>query len=188
MKPWPDENEKPLTLSVGLAIAHFMENLEDLLEYGRAAEKHAKTPKAADGPQADRDGLAVHVVKRGGGPVTVRANWTERPDDRLATLAGLLESGAIPGTVAYDLLRVADVYENWEDQGQLKAAIQADALRTIKAKQPREAGGLEGAKTSVEQVTDARSLRRLVDELLVARQIAVAARQAKGRNSAETVP
>ena len=43
-----------------------MENLEDLLDYGRAAEKAAKEP--------DRDGLAVHLHKRGGAPIRVRGS------------------------------------------------------------------------------------------------------------------
>jgi CRISPR-associated protein Cmr2 len=41
---WARLTDSPLTLSVGIAIGHFMEPLEDLLEYGRDAESHAKTP------------------------------------------------------------------------------------------------------------------------------------------------
>ena len=58
-----------VTLSVGLAIAHFMENLEDLLAYGREAEAAAKRP--------DRNGLAVQLHKRGGTP-GLRARAMER--------------------------------------------------------------------------------------------------------------
>ncbi len=182
-----DETGKPLTLSVGLAIAHFMDNLEDLLEYGRDAEKHAKKPTVEDGIQHECDGLAVHVIKRGGGPVEMRANWIDKPDKRLDNLARLLNDEAIPGKVAYDLHCVADVYENWQDKKQLADAIQLDVLRILKAKQPRESGGMDEVRRPMAQVSDAHSLRRLADELLVARQIAVAIRQGDGRKPVEEV-
>jgi hypothetical protein len=51
-----------------------MEPLEDLLDYGRAAEMHAKQSRSEDGAQEDRNALAVHVIKRGGGPVAIRSN------------------------------------------------------------------------------------------------------------------
>ena len=41
MQRYAHDGESP-TLSTGIAIAHFMENLEDLLEFGRAAEKSSK--------------------------------------------------------------------------------------------------------------------------------------------------
>jgi hypothetical protein len=158
-----------------------MEDLEDLLQYGRAAERHAK------GRRDQRNGLAVHLIKRGGGLVAIRASWTEDPVARLTKLAELQESQAIPGRVAYDLHRVADVYENWSNQNRVAAAIPRDALRIIEAKQPRARGGLEEVREALARVSDADSLRRLADELLVARQIAAAMSQAGGRQPAEEV-
>jgi CRISPR-associated protein Cmr2 len=188
MKPWSDEAGKPLTLSVGLAIAHFMDNLEDLLEYGRDAERHAKKSRVEVGPHDERDGLAVHAIKRGGDPVEMRGKWSDNPDDWLIKLAKLQISDAIPGRVAYDLHRVADVYENWQDQEQVAAAIRRDVLRIIKSKQPRESGGLEAIKELLpDRVFDATSLRRLADEILIARQIATAIRQGEGRKPDEEV-
>ncbi len=98
------------TLSVGLAIGHFMENLEDLLEYGRAAEKAAKQP--------DRDGLAVHLHKRGGSPIRVRAKWTENPspDERLIHYARLMLAEAIPSKLPYELRTLADPLRNLADR------------------------------------------------------------------------
>lgn len=46
LENWSKKIGAELTLSVGLAIAHFMEPLEDLLSYGREAEKHAKSKQA----------------------------------------------------------------------------------------------------------------------------------------------
>jgi CRISPR-associated protein Cmr2 len=179
------KTETKLTLSVGLAIAHFMENLEDLLEYGRRAEKHAKHPKPEDGEQEDRDGLAVHLYKRGGGPVTMRANWSARDldalDDRLAKLAAWLNASAIPHRVATDLHQIARVYDAWPS-GSVEAAIQSDTLRVLAAKQPRGVSAMDQVRQLIDRrVHDAASLRRLGDELLVARLIAEAMRQAGGQ-------
>jgi CRISPR-associated protein Cmr2 len=165
------------TLSVGIAIGHFMENLEDLLDYGRAAEKAAKKP--------DRDGLAVHLHKRGGVPIQIRSQWTDQPDKRLTQYAELIRSEAIPSKLAYDLRKLADVYEEWP-QDTLVQALRADVLRVIRDKQPK--AGRSYMKEIEELVqtrlTDAVSLYRFSEELLIARQIATALRQAAGRSVA----
>lgn len=185
---WGENAKTRITLSVGVAIGHFLENLEDLREYGYAAEKDAKQPH--------RDGLAVHLHKRGGGPITVRApwagnrpspeNWAQAPDTRITGLAVLLHQRRIPNRLATDLNRMADVYENWAPkdiaaQQRVKDAIQQDVLRVIAAKQPRGGGNIrERLQPVLDRVTDAAALRQLAQELLIARQIATACRQALG--------
>jgi len=187
MQSWTRQTGTDLTLSVGLALAHFLEHLEDLLEFGRAAEKHAKRPRPEDGQQSERDGLAVHLHKRGGAPVEVRSNWNNKPDELLGELAGHLKHGTIPGRVAYDLLRIADVYDDWPAET-VTDAITRDTLRVISAKQPRAKSEMDRIRDLLrERVTDAHSLRRLGDELLVARQVAIAIQQAEGRPAPEVV-
>src|SRR5262249_37434577 len=73
------------TLSVGIGIGHFMEPLEDLLEYARRAEKAAKG-KATESP---RNGLAIHLHTRGGEPSRVRGRWNSGIYDRLQRLTKL---------------------------------------------------------------------------------------------------
>jgi hypothetical protein len=92
--------------------------------------------------------------------------------------------------LAYDLYRVADVYENWRDESQVAAAIRRDAMRIIEAKQPRARGGLETIRELLPRaVSNAASLRRFADQLLIARQIALAIRQGNGRMpTAEVAP
>lgn len=162
------------TLSVGIAIAHFMESLEDLLEYGRHAEKAAKRP--------DRNGLAVHLYKRGGAPVQVRSPWTGEPDKRLTRYAELILSEAIPGKLAYDLRKLAEVYAQWP-QAIASAAMSKDVLRVIRDKQPRAGRRhMKEIEDIVHQcVRDVASLCQFSEELLVASQIAVAMRQARVR-------
>ncbi len=159
-----------LTLSVGIAIGHFMENLEDLLGYGRAAEKAAKEP--------DRDGLAVHLHKRGGAPNRVRAKWSENPDERLTRYARLIVAEAIPSKLPYDLRKLADLYQDWPTDTVPKA-LRQDVLRVICDKQPRSGRQhMLEIESILQTVTNAEALRRFAEGLLVARQIAATQRQA----------
>ena len=64
LKEWGTRAGTSITLSVGVAIGHFLENLEDLREYARVAERHAKAPD----PNGAKDALAVHLLKRGRRP------------------------------------------------------------------------------------------------------------------------
>lgn len=171
LKPYSNGGNPP-SLSVGVAVAHFMEPLEDLLAYGRAAEHHAKHPRPADGRQDDRNGLAVHVVKRGGGPVAVRANWHENLDGALATLGSWIGAQSVPNRVAYDLHQISVVYDNWP-QDSAKEAIQKDVLSVMQGKEPRgESKMSEIANLIEKRVSDADSLRILANRLLVAKAIA----------------
>jgi CRISPR-associated protein Cmr2 len=160
-----------LTLSVGVAIGHFMENLEDLLEHGRSAEKRAKQP--------DRDGLAVHLHKRGGAPIRIRARWIENPDEQIRGYAQLILADAIPSKLPYDLRTLADLYKNWPTET-ATTALRQDVLRMIRDKQPRSGRHhiprIEEALRT--RVTDAANVHRFAEELLVARQIASALQQA----------
>lgn len=175
LQQYKTDKDKSPTLSVGIAIGHFMENLEDLLEYGRAAEKAAKKVEG-------KDALAVHLHKRGGAPIKIASAWSEHPDERLTRYAELIRQEAIPGKLPYDLRNLAEVYEDWT-QDTLVQALRADVLRVIRDKQPR--AGRRFMKEIEELVhsrlTDAVSLYRFAEELLVARQIAAAMNQASER-------
>jgi CRISPR-associated protein Cmr2 len=186
MRPWTERTQTSLTLSVGLAIGHFLENLEDLLGYGRAAEKHAKQPRTSDGKP--RDGLAVHLLKRGGGPIDVRANWSERTDQDLRTLAQWINDRAISGRVAYDLRKIADIYDTWPAET-VADAIRRDTLSVMKGKQPRGESRMNDVveRFIEKRVTNAATLRRLAEELLIARQLAVALRQANHQPGSEEI-
>jgi CRISPR-associated protein Cmr2 len=171
------------TLSVGLAVGHFLEDLEDLLGYGRVAEKAAKHP--------DRNGLAVHLHKRGGAPVKVRRRWTESPDSPEAPDAHLQRyarwflAGTLSNRSPYELDRLAEVYRAWprtsqDEKARLAEAIRCDAVRVIERKRP--SGAATGEMQSVRDAIRARvenddQLRLLAAELAVAREIAVALRQ-----------
>jgi CRISPR-associated protein Cmr2 len=158
-----------ITLSVGVAIGHFMENLEDLLEYGRTAEKKAKQP--------DHDGLAVHLHKRGGAPIRVRARWSENPDDRLNHFAKLMNRKIIPSKLPYELRAMAKLYEEWPNAD---AVIRQDLYRLIAKK---SSSGEKTVREELEKyITEMNSnkLATLAEELLIARQVAAAFKQVGG--------
>lgn len=172
----------PLTLSVGVAIAHFMEPLEDLLAYARAAEKHAKNPSPEDAGQQPRDGLAVHLHKRGGGPIRLRGNWSEAAEEpidrRIGALASWVNEGAISGRVAYDLRKLAETYDGGWEEAARRTAIVHDCLAVLRKKRPSGASRMDEIAASIRlHVRDAASLRRLSEMLLIARIIAEVRRQ-----------
>ncbi len=169
-------NTSGMTLSVGIAIGHFMENLEDLLDYGRAAEKAAKMP--------DRDGLAVRLHKRGGAPIGVRARWNDNPDHRLERFASLMNDGIIPTKLPYELRAMAKLYESPSWAENADAAIQQDLYRLIAKKTSRGPGTVRQALSEFLKDMNSGKLMTLASELLVARQIATALRQAAGRSVA----
>jgi CRISPR-associated protein Cmr2 len=179
LREWSKTSGQELTLSVGIAIAHFLENLEDLREYGHDAEKHAKNPRSEDGSQTRRNGLAVHLHKRGGAPISVRANWSDNLDTQLRELAEWLKNDLLPTRLANDLHAISREYDAWSDSDTLAQAIQKDALRIASKKRPGASGVIGRVKDTIRmRVSNAATLRRFANELLVARQIASVMRQA----------
>ncbi|MFZ4795575.1 MAG: type III-B CRISPR-associated protein Cas10/Cmr2 [Blastocatellia bacterium] len=159
-----------LTLSVGVAIGHFMENLEDLLEYGRQAEKSAKKP--------DRNGLAVHLHKRGGAPIKIRSSWKDDPDHRLKHFAGLMKTGIIPSKLPYELRTLARLYESWTASAE--TVIRQDLFRLIAKKTSDGSVSVREALSNYLGGLDATKLMILARELLIARQMATTLRQIDG--------
>jgi len=170
---WKDETGASPTLSVGIAIGHFMDPLEDLLAYSRAAEKAAKHP--------DRDGLAVHLHPRSGAPRAIRGRWSDNLDRKIETWARLLLEGHIPDKAAYDLEELARDYENWPDGTATAHAIPEDAQRLLKRKRPKSGGDLAPELTELlRSAINAQDLSRIATQVLVARRIARSWEQASG--------
>lgn len=169
--PAADGDKKP-TLSVGIAIGHFLEPLEDLLDWARGAERAAKG--------TDRDGLAVHIHPRSGTSFGIRDEWGSAhddasPDRRLAAWAGMLDRGTLPGKAAYDLRGLAQDYDHWptKETAQrlaLRDAIRADARRMLRRK--RGPGGGKAETDALDgllgRITTPDDLRRVARQLLVA--------------------
>lgn len=186
---WKDEEGKSPTLSVGIAIGHCLEPMEDLLGYGRAAERAAKEP--------DRNGLAVHLHTRGGAPIKIRAYWSvdaQALDRRLQTWAELHQKDQIPDKAAYDLRVLAQDYHSWptstlEQQSALASALQSDALQMIKRKRGKRGDeGLTQLTALLHVVKSAEEALQVADEIILAKRIAEALMQAAGGHNKADFP
>ena len=193
------KDQKSPTLSVGISIGHAMEDLEDLLAFGREAEKVAKkgVGEGSLKEKTDRNGLAVVVRSRGSDSVVVREQWGERTDEkqykarplaevsldeRLHYWARLFSDGAIPNKFPYELRENAAFYTEWDPGDVLEAAVRDDMKRIFHRKDVTLS---DEEKKRVEVYIDSRlfghrDIERLSDELLIAQWIGFGVRQAKG--------
>jgi len=175
-----------LTLSVGIAIAHAFEPLEDLIEYGRKAEKAAKEPDKNG--QGDRNGLAVHLHKRGGGdPINLREQWANDDhnlDKRLDKWAKMHNKNELPDKAAYDMRELAEVYKNWKGipKADLENLIKADVKRMLKRKKPGGGGDQKILANEIDSmlkgIDSYQKIRHLAGELILARKLSDAMRMA----------
>jgi CRISPR-associated protein Cmr2 len=198
------QNQKP-TLSVGIAIVHHLDSLQDSLSLARAAEKKAKNVKGKNGLQ-DKNGLAVTVSKRGGIDYSVVGQWGEIGEDletikregidtHIDQLVPFCVDDSIPDGMAYELRelaqRIAVPKEN-KDFGVLQKVIQAEAKRILERKlaplteaKKKEVMavlgpklGIEGEKTDTSKAP-AIKLEDFTKELLLAQLLADAQKLAK---------
>lgn len=201
MGNWQTSENKSPTLSVGIAIGHFMEPLEDLLGFGRAAEQAAKKGLAPGRGEVERDALAVVVRTRGAAPISVRDNWKECDDDaaldqRLNHWAELFANGSLPNKLPYELRQLVSVYDRWpsktpEELKALETVLGKDVKRIMRRKrtnlldEDREDGSDQQEKARkacdrkfleerIHSITSVALLRSLAEELLVAQQISPA--------------
>ena len=165
MAPFGEEGKKP-SLSVGLAVVHHLEPLQDALDLARRAEKEAKEG------EPKRNALCVAYGPRSGSERMVRGRWDEEPPltRRLLRYADLLRAGEVPSRVAYELWAlVQEVAGVLPDE-----ALVAEALRILGRKEMKPGYREElGA-----WIRTARDVRRLAEELLLAQPFAEAMEQA----------
>lgn len=181
------------SLSVGVSIAHSMENLAQLLQYGRDAESIAKKGinNSAIKECKDRNGLAISIRSRGNIPFTVREQWRTQSegeelfamslDERIARFAGYFKNNEIPTKFPYELRENAKFYRNWSDAELLKNAVISDVIRVFNRKDvtltPDEKEmTIEYIKL---KVFDAKTICALADELILAQWIGAALKQAE---------
>ena len=189
------------SLSVGVAIAHAMENLEQLFQFGREAEGIAK--KGIDGRAAergtDRNGLAVSVRSRGNIPFTVRDQWKPITgthelsvisiEQRIKFFAECFRNNEIPAKFPYELRENAKFYDNWENDDTLTNAVISDITRIFSHKDLKLK---DDEKEAVQEyiaskVKNADTIRELADELILAQWIASAMKQTENEEGGENV-
>ncbi len=159
------------TLSVGIGIGHFMEPLEDLRAYAKAAEKAAKG--------SDRNGLAIHFHTRGGEPSQIRGRWSDVFYTRLQQLIELYKNGKLADKAGYELEVCARRYDGLKDE-KWPARILPDESAYLLGRK-KGAANAEDLKKALTGVTDAKSLHGFARELMISRRVAEIWRQAEGR-------
>ena len=180
MSDYPD-----VSLSVGIAIAHAMENLEYLFNFGREAESIAKkgvNNKAVTNGN-DRNGLAISVRSRGNIPFTVREQWKPitvskvladmSVEQRIKFFAECFKNGEIPAKFPYELRENAKFYDNWTNELTLSEAVRSDVIRIFARKEitlkDDESKALREYIES--KVKDAETMREFADELILSQWI-----------------
>lgn len=164
------------TLSVGLAIGHFMEPLEDLRAYAIAAEQHAKRPRQEDTDSTDHNGIAIHVHPRSGADFSIRECWREDGgslDHRLKCWAGFFDQAKLPKGLPYEIRTLADTFAGWSDAETLALALPAELRRILGRKETKlDESERAWIGTRFDRVKEIKALEALALELLVARWLA----------------
>jgi CRISPR-associated protein Cmr2 len=162
----------PPTLSVGVGIAHHLDDMAEARALAHRAERDAKSVEG-------KDALAIHVQMRSGGSLRAVGRFAEPPslDARLHDWARLQILEAIPGKAAHDL--ESEMAVLLQGGGTPNDALARSlARRVLDRKRGRR--GEEALSTEVRTLTDralrgahvAESVRGLSQELQIARLIA----------------
>lgn len=171
------------TLSVGIAIGHTRETLEDLLEFARAAEKDAKG--------YNRNGLAIHLHTRSGGePIRIREQWsdTNGPDKRMIKWTDMYLRDSISDRAAYELRDLAKGYLCWSSQPDINL-LKSDAKRLFMRKRIH-GGSKKIAEEDIAQlingIDSAEKLMQRAEELIIARRLSIADKISGEKNGVQT--
>ena len=172
------------SLSVGISIAHSLEDIELHMQYAHEAEKIAKGD--------DRDGLAISVRSRGSSPVIIREQWQQdrgfnhvalmSVEKRLQFFAECFMKGLIPNKFPYELRTNAEIYEEWGDDETTSTAARDDVMRIF---------GRKDIKLSDEECAEihdyiftkifgADDIRKLANEMIISQWLSFGIKQAGG--------
>jgi len=168
------------TLSVGLAIGHYLEPMDVLLSWARAAERRAK--------DAGRNALAVSLHTRAGGndEAVWCGSWNDEPVDRWQRWIEWFCEKRVPGSAVHDLDGLARELRHLAETGESGAAglVEPETRRILQRKRG-EYGARELSRedldlilrdlgTGMHGAADAAvtGLESLVSMMLIARRIA----------------
>jgi CRISPR-associated protein Cmr2 len=187
LKDFKYDGKNSPTLSVGIAVVHHLEPLEDALELVRSAERAAKSV-------VGKNALAVVVDKRSGASRIAKGTWGTL-DKRLLTFIKWHRENSIPDGAAYELRDLAyrlEIPENAPEalRKNLTEAKEKEAKRILKRKK-KDFGesaiddetikSLEQFIRDIEKTKqpDEDSIAILADELIIAKNIADAEDEAQ---------
>lgn len=168
--------EKLPTFSAGVAIVHYKEPLDRALKIAREAERQAKE-------EGGRNAVAIVQRKRNGTPVVTCGKWNEDKDatiDRLNTMIMLCAKEYLPSTLAYQLRQVIIqagdflVFESSNNDLIPKNAASTFVLDIFRHKEHNDI-----LQTCL---LPQHSVRKLSDEMIIARQLYQAHKTAQKEN------
>lgn len=207
LKSFPDDKGNTPTLSVGVAVGHHLESLQDTLNLAREAEKIAKK-EVPNKQSPEKNALAITLSKRSGADRTVKGSWDKAKregalDSRLNRFVFLHLEDELPDGAAYELrdlaLRLKPPRDAGEEQKKnLLEAQRAEAKRILKRKQPKhgkqekpaikvlnefcgvkDKDGLNDKQGFLDKIDlENWRLGNLADEIIIAREFAKAIKQA----------
>jgi CRISPR-associated protein Cmr2 len=168
--------KKHPTLSVGLAIAHHLEDFADVRVKAGKAEKLAKNN--------GRNSLAIRLEKRGGSPVEVVGKWTAKKEGdsllagRLRGWIGRHQAGEVPNKLPFqwaELIRLA------KDNPAMNPIVMMDAGRLVSRKGKGQAGSkdVDAIEKYLVGQTEPTVLESLSNELVLAKELERALRQSE---------
>lgn len=168
LKSFKPGNEPAPTLSVGIAIAHHLEDFADVRAWAKQAEALAKR---------ERNSLAIRLEKRGGSPVEACGTWDGPFLARLRDWIELHRAGEVPNKLPFqwaELVRMA------RGSRELDELVMSDARRLLARKDIAKAGmkDVKSLKETLNQMTDPTGLEALSAELVLAKEIERAQDQA----------
>ncbi|MBX3155225.1 MAG: type III-B CRISPR-associated protein Cas10/Cmr2 [Deltaproteobacteria bacterium] len=158
--------EKP-TLSVGLAVVHHLQPMNEARAVAVRAERLAKR---------ERNSLGIIVAPRSGAELQATGTWGEAPalPARIYRHARLFDEGRLPGGLAYDLERASDLVGC---DGDLLASLVGTELTRSRAGRGAEPLAGEDRAWLKDRIT-AVGARALSGELQIARVFLSAYREA----------
>lgn len=174
----------PVSLSVGIGIAHCREPMGEARELARRAERMAK--------QSGRNALALLLDRRSGAELALVGSFDEEYPlaERLKHAGRIVDQGELAAKAAHDLEEVAAHYEG-ADTAERALEIRALARQVLARK--RRVGGAEAVADElrerllarIEGEGPARRVRELSAELQLARLLQRASDDARERGYAE---
>ena len=173
LEQFKDKDGNSPTLSVGIAIVHHLDSLQDSLELARNAETKAKKL------DKQKNALAIIVSKRGSSDYSIVGHW-KVIDSRLTSLISFYEEGSIPAGTAYELQNlVQGLGVSTDTSVTLHKAARAEAFRILERKlapiseeRKQEVIDVVEAKLNEHQAKVGVNLEQLVNEMLVAQLLA----------------
>jgi CRISPR-associated protein Cmr2 len=162
MEPFRGDSSEAGTLSIGVAIVHRMEMLQQALEWAREAEKQAKNL---------RDAIAIALHTRGGVPLTAVTAFKDDPYlDGWRQWLKAFRAGLTRG-FPYELQYLAREVENASLSSE---SLRAEAMRIFDRKTGREGSAAvkqfrPAYQQRIDTIGNTDELRAFAEQLIVAR-------------------